>query len=114
MPWEDPTECIEYEDKAIGVTKNATSLIGETIVNFYQFDEVFEENKENEDVFNELCKPLCETTLDKGYNAIVIAYGQTGSGKTYTMLGKKHENVVGVLPKCLQYFLNDERMGKSP
>ena len=112
LPWEDPLGCIEFEDKALGVTKNSTSIIGERIVNFYQFDEVFEDNKENQDVFDELCKPLCETTLNKGYNSIMIAYGQTGSGKTYTMLGKKNENVVGVLPMCLQYFLNDDRVEK--
>ena len=88
------------------------SLIGDPITNFYQFDEIFQAKHDNQDVFHQLCKPLCDTTLNKGYNSIIIAYGQTGSGKTYTMLGDKQKNVIGVLPMCLQYFLKDERVHK--
>ena len=36
------------------------------------------------------------------------AYGQTGCGKTYTMLGKPDRNVLGLLPRTLQWFTNQK------
>ncbi len=112
LSWEDPSECIIFEDKALGITDSAKSLVGDTITNFYQFDQIFRDHDQNMDIFNKLCKPLCDITLNKGYNSIMIAYGETGSGKTYTIVGEKQQNVIGVLPMCLQYFLKDERVQK--
>jgi len=71
----------------------------------YEFSDVFDPTCANETVFFSMCEPLCRHVLS-GYNAIVIAYGQTGSGKTFTLLGKPKLNVIGMLPKILQYFVD--------
>ena len=44
------------------------------------FDEVFDENGTNEDIYATTCKPLIPFFLNKG-KATCFAYGQTGSGK---------------------------------
>jgi len=58
----------------------------------FQFDEVFDENDTNEDVYERAAKPLVDTVFDRG-SATCFAYGQTGSGKTFTMMGKGEESV---------------------
>jgi len=52
----------------------------------YTVDRVFGPELTQENVFEEIGKPLCEDFI-KGYNCTVFAYGQTGAGKTYTMTG---------------------------
>ncbi|ODM97390.1 Kinesin-like protein KIF18B, partial [Orchesella cincta] len=54
----------------------------------YGFDRVYFNQDTNEDIYNEVMKPLVGTLL-QGYNCSVFAYGSTGSGKTFTMLGGK-------------------------
>ena len=44
------------------------------------FDEVFDENGTNEEIYAATCKPLIPFFLNKG-KATCFAYGQTGSGK---------------------------------
>ena len=45
------------------------------------FDEVFDENGTNEEIYAATCKPLIPFFLNKG-KATCFAYGQTGSGKS--------------------------------
>merc|ERR1719499_2348908 len=87
----------------------ATSVMikGSTIINnvnnrkkAYQFTQIFNENCDNEQCFNGICRPLITNVLD-GHNAVLIAYGQTGSGKTHTLVGKPKDNVLGLLPRTL-------------
>lgn len=52
----------------------------------FRFDQSFDENCDNETVYNFSAKPLVETIFDRGM-ATCFAYGQTGSGKTHTMGG---------------------------
>lgn len=52
----------------------------------YTVDRVFGPELTQEEIFDEIGKPLCEDFI-KGYNCTVFAYGQTGAGKTYTMTG---------------------------
>eukprot|EP01084_Bolivina_argentea_P304686 526277_1 len=112
LSWEDPLQCIEYENNSIGIKQNVKSLAGEQIINFYPFHQIFDDTKRNEDIFCEQYKPICENTLENGYNSIIIMYGQTGSGKTYTLLGNKYQNTTGILSMCLQYFLNHKTVSK--
>jgi kinesin family protein 3/17 len=43
-----------------------------------------------------------------------MAYGQTGCGKTYTMLGKPSRGIVGLIPRCSQFILENEKNGPRP
>ncbi|RZB51212.1 Kinesin-like protein KIN-12F isoform B [Glycine soja] len=52
----------------------------------FTFDEVFDANSNQEDVFQSVGVPLVRNAL-AGYNTTILSYGQSGSGKTYTMWG---------------------------
>jgi hypothetical protein len=43
----------------------------------FQFDKIFWQHASQEEVFEDIAKPLCESVL-AGYNASIFAYGQTG------------------------------------
>lgn len=53
-----------------------------------EFDSVFDDTANNENVFEVLTKPLIGTVMD-GFNCSVFVYGATGAGKTHTMLGSE-------------------------
>ena len=65
----------------------------------FTFDEVFDEECTQEQVFNNTCKDMIDDVIS-GYNCTVMAYGQTGTGKTYTMSGTKDEP--GIIPQVVQ------------
>eukprot|EP00899_Mesostigma_viride_P015196 jgi/Mesvir1/23678/Mv18634-RA.1 len=50
----------------------------------FQFDDVFHENVDNDQVYRQVVQPLVGTIFNRA-KATCFAYGQTGSGKTYTM-----------------------------
>lgn len=52
----------------------------------YDFDAVFDFNSKQQEIYNQVCKPIVDGVLE-GYNGTIFAYGQTGTGKTYTMEG---------------------------
>ncbi|EFA84546.1 SAM domain-containing protein [Heterostelium album PN500] len=52
----------------------------------FTFDEVFDENIDNYQVYLHTAYPLVDSIFHKG-KATCFAYGQTGSGKTFTMIG---------------------------
>ena len=64
----------------------------------YAFDYAFDENINQEEVFNKTVLPLIDCVLD-GFNCTIFAYGATGAGKTYTMFG--NDNNPGLIPLCL-------------
>lgn len=53
----------------------------------YRFDYIFDEESNNQLVYEYTARPLIRTMFDDG-NATCFAYGQTGSGKTHTMGGE--------------------------
>eukprot|EP00667_Euglena_gracilis_P004594 EG_transcript_4619 len=68
----------------------------------FMFDEVFNEEDNNEEVYNRAAKPLLDLVLEGGY-ATCFAYGQTGSGKTHTMMGHPGESGLYLLA-CRDLF----------
>jgi len=52
----------------------------------FVFDEAFDHNATNLQIYQRTAKSLVNFTLNAG-KATCFAYGQTGSGKTYTMMG---------------------------
>ncbi|CAK61968.1 unnamed protein product (macronuclear) [Paramecium tetraurelia] len=71
----------------------------------FVFDEVFDLNSQQEQVYNNTALPIVESVMD-GYNGTVFAYGQTGTGKTHTMEGKNdppHER--GITPRTFDHII---------
>ncbi|EGD73729.1 kinesin motor domain-containing protein [Salpingoeca rosetta] len=65
----------------------------------FVFDQVFDADASQDDVFQSTTKPIIDGVLD-GYNASVFCYGATGAGKTHTMLG--HNKAPGVIVLTVQ------------
>ena len=61
----------------------------------FTFDNVFEHDQDNNDIYNECVLPLVSETFN-GAKTTCFAYGQTGSGKTFTMMGTTDGSVSGM------------------
>ncbi|KAI8145891.1 P-loop containing nucleoside triphosphate hydrolase protein [Fennellomyces sp. T-0311] len=55
----------------------------------FTYDDVFDSDAGNDQVYQRTAQPLVKYIFDGG-KATCFAYGQTGSGKTYTMLNPQH------------------------
>jgi len=97
FPWEKQQKSVKINGKVI---QNKTSRRN----NAYTFHHVFNEDTNNEDLFEKICSPLVNNVID-GHNAVLIAYGQTGSGKTHSLVGKPEQNIQGLLPRTLHRLL---------
>ncbi|CAL7939824.1 unnamed protein product [Xylocopa violacea] len=91
----------------------------------FSFFRIFEEFTTQEDVFDNVARPVVESAMD-GYNGTIFAYGQeieslhtsretayeplqnrtTASGKTYTITGKLEDECRGVIPRSLQHLFD--------
>ena len=69
----------------------------------FVFDQTFNEDTENEDVYRACVRPLVDAAF-KGARCTCFAYGQTGSGKTFTMMGpgKNSVRIIVVLTSKIQ------------
>ncbi|KAK2964855.1 putative Diatom spindle kinesin-1 [Blattamonas nauphoetae] len=70
----------------------------------FRFDQVFDEDCPNEDVYRCTAQPLIESVFQGG-RVTCFAYGQTGSGKTFTMMGKKDNGLYGLAGKDIFQLL---------
>eukprot|EP00299_Pterocystis_sp_00344_P019374 c9618_g1_i2.p1 GENE.c9618_g1_i2~~c9618_g1_i2.p1 ORF type:complete len:900 (+),score=304.30 c9618_g1_i2:2-2701(+) len=70
----------------------------------FTFDQVFDWNTTQAQVYEGAAKDIVESVLD-GYNGTVFAYGQTGSGKTFTMEGPSIDdpNTKGIIPRMVSH-----------
>lgn len=68
----------ECKYKVDGITKYVEN-------NAFTFDNTFNENESNEDIYRYSIYPHIEFIINKGI-VTCFAYGQTGSGKTFTMV----------------------------
>jgi len=68
------------------------------------FDQVFDEESTQQEIFELVGKPLCEHALN-GYNTTIFAYGQTGAGKTHTMHGPSSTGEDrGLVPRVMEHL----------
>ncbi|KAJ8919562.1 hypothetical protein NQ315_002184, partial [Exocentrus adspersus] len=79
------------------------------------FHKVFDQRSNQEDVFDNVAKPVVNSVL-QGFNGTIFAYGQTGSGKTYSITGSpKNYNDRGIIPRSIQYvFAQNEKIPIKP
>jgi len=56
----------------------------------FTFDQVFDENVSNEELYMRTVQPLVSAAF-QGCKVTCFAYGQTGSGKTHTMMGPERD-----------------------
>ncbi|XP_041365194.1 kinesin-like protein KIF6 [Gigantopelta aegis] len=67
----------------------------------FKYDNVFNTDISQEDVFNAVAYDIIEGFLN-GYNGTIFAYGQTGTGKTYTVEGSARKySERGLAPRAL-------------
>jgi kinesin family protein 6/9 len=92
-------ECKAAIDRRTGAPKE--------IAQKFAFDDVFEEDASQDDVFERAGRDAVDAAL-RGYNSTLFAYGQTGSGKTYTLTGgaAKYEDR-GLVPRALSMIFEE-------
>lgn len=73
---------------------------GEEYASGFTFTEVFDENSQQNDVFDAMLRPIVNDVL-QGYNCTLFAYGSTGSGKTHTMTGDQRPQTAGMVPRAI-------------
>ena len=70
----------------------------------FTFDEVFDIDSSQEEVYSLTAKPAVLSGLE-GYNSTIFAYGQTGTRKTFTMEGFTYDNMDskrGIIPRTIE------------
>ena len=97
--------CVKFEGNKIIIKKKQSGCYKERLVKYeYDFDRVFDDNKKNIDIFNEISIDMLYNLIKKKKNIVFYVYGETGSGKTHTILGNRNEE--GYLKLFLQDLIN--------
>lgn len=73
----------------LNAPKTRIDLVRYTETHTFTFDDAFDCNTTNEEIYARTAQPLVEYIFEGG-KATCFAHGQTGSGKTYTMLDPNH------------------------
>ncbi|ORX54370.1 kinesin-domain-containing protein [Hesseltinella vesiculosa] len=73
----------------LNAPKTKVDMTPYTEQHMFTFDEAFDSDTSNVDIYNRTARPLVHYVFGGG-KATCFAFGQTGSGKTYTMLDPKH------------------------
>ena len=69
----------------------------------YTFDNVFDQDSRQVDVYNSVARPIVDSCIE-GYNGTIFAYGQTGTGKTFTMEGVRDvPELRGIIPNSFAH-----------
>eukprot|EP00347_Sterkiella_histriomuscorum_P017844 403347757 len=79
-----------HETGRFQIDKNTINVRGEERSKAYRFDQVFDMNTRQSEVYKGLNIQQMVHKVVEGYHATIFAYGQTGSGKTFTMEGNKY------------------------
>ena len=100
----------EPESKII---KISTGPPGKKTQKSFAFDKVFGMYSTQEEVFEQMVRPIVDETL-AGFNCTIFAYGQTGTGKTHTMEGDiRSEENAGIVPRSIKYILEQLELVKD-
>ncbi|XP_017130609.2 kinesin-like protein KIF17 isoform X1 [Drosophila elegans] len=103
---ENESKCeniVEINDYVVSVINPLARLVPKKM---FIFDSAYDMITKTEDIYNEMCYSLVESTIE-GYNGTIFAYGQTGCGKTHTMQGDGNWNNIkssGIIPKCFEHI----------
>jgi len=104
MEWNSKKRCISISppnkiDTIVNSNKSNENFI---------FDNVFDENSTQSEVFKTVAQPIIAEVM-KGYNGTVFAYGQTSSGKTHTMEGPDIESseLRGIIPRTVDEIFKE-------
>ncbi|CAO3644381.1 unnamed protein product [Cunninghamella blakesleeana] len=73
----------------LNAPKTRVDLTRYTEQHTFTYDEVFDSNSSNIEIYHRTARPLVNYVFNGG-KATCFAFGQTGSGKTYTMLDPNH------------------------
>ncbi|KAI9203411.1 P-loop containing nucleoside triphosphate hydrolase protein [Polychytrium aggregatum] len=80
----------------------------------FSFDQIYEANASNEDVFRSTARPLIEKWLD-GFNVALVCVGNSGSGKTFSLVGGDKGG--GLIQQCVAWVAGQqadlERSGRQ-
>ena len=86
------TSCVKFEDNKIIIKKRHPGCYKERLVKYeYELDRVFDDEKNNMDLFNEISIDMLYNLIKKRKNIVFYVYGETGSGKTHTIIGNNKE-----------------------
>eukprot|EP00742_Colponemidia_sp_Colp-10_P006548 GILJ01007018.1.p1 GENE.GILJ01007018.1~~GILJ01007018.1.p1 ORF type:complete len:1055 (-),score=235.45 GILJ01007018.1:187-3351(-) len=98
------TECVEFAPDHATVALKMSGESGSGVYRF-TFDQAFDMNSTQADVFEYTARPIVEDVL-QGFNGTVFAYGQTSSGKTHTMEGPDidDEQMCGIIPRMVKFL----------
>jgi kinesin family protein 5 len=99
-----------------GLNNNGKNTHNTNDTKAFQFDAFFDENTTQEEVYDQVARPIIDGVLD-GYNGTLFAYGQTGTGKTYTMMGNEQVQPTavetlderGIIPRSLDQIFGTMR-----
>ncbi len=83
----DIAEVPQWDAVAVNEPKVKVDLTKYTEHHKFMFDQVFDEETGNQEVYYYTARPLVSSIFNGKY-ATCFAYGQTGAGKTFTMMGK--------------------------
>lgn len=78
----------------------------------FQFDDVFDGESQNRDLFERLMKPLVHSLMD-GLNCSFINYGASGTGKTHTILGNSIQRGIAYLTMEYVFFQLNKRVSNE-
>ena len=99
----EPTQYNYIEEGSKYINKDNALEIIQSKQTKFEFDYVFDEHTQQEDIYHFTTENLIESVME-GYNGTVFAYGATGSGKTYTMVGDKSNH--GIMIRALNDLFN--------
>ena len=78
-----------YEIKEDNFTKNRIKVSKDDFQNFseFKFEKIFEENSGQNEIFDEMCVPILNESLESNKSALIFTYGISNSGKTHSIVG---------------------------